>query len=435
MDDFCTPKDALPSYGLSYASGKTIQNDAYPETLDNVTMLSKRAVGERFTQHDGPVLFAAIGDSYTSGIGAGKPWDDNDRCTRNTGAYAPQLNADFPWMAGSELEFLACEGVGIDKISKQVDSLSSQPDFVVLTMGANDLGFKTILRSCIYGREKNEKCVDLLSTAWKFLYDDGYKRQVWDLYDKTFSKMPLDYHHQIYHIGYPNIFNYETEWCDDKSMSVLKWLPSMVAGWFGFKETVLSRGLRKELADLSWFGNKRLMQIVSEYIDQKTPQNGPRAPGWYKNRLFFLDLDYKNDLQGGVLGGHRFCEPGVTDTDFEDPSIWFFSLNAPDVEMHDGQYRLDHQTWVGKLSDIKSAISEKQTPQFLKKASHLRSAGHTAIKDHLKLALMQFRPYERFDESCAPPPSRPSEEERKFIPGSVDLSGGPPVICLPPPPG
>ena len=341
---------------------------------------------------------------------------------------------DYPWQEGAQLEFLACEGSTIEGATEQIRGMWPNPDFVVLTLGGNDIGFKEVAKTCIYGRPSDETCREVMDEAWKLLYDDDYKREMWDFYDHIFSKMPLDYHHQIYHVGYPNHFNYKNPWCDDKSMALLKWLPSWMTTLFGWTEDPLSREFRTELANLTLHGKRRIMQTVSEYIDRKMPPDGAHAPGWYKNRLFFVDLDYNGDLEGGVLGGHRFCEPGVTDETFEDPSTWYFSINSPDVSIEHGQYRIHREDVLEKFDDVASGIFGGQSPHFLKRASHLRTVGHTAIKDHLKLALMQFRPNEAFDERCPLPRYPPLNDERQFVLDPVNPIRNPSCVCLAPSP-
>lgn len=58
----------------------------------------------------------ALGDSFSTGPGAGPPYDDeipDEGCYRNKGAYAPQLADDFPFDRNG-LHFLSCTAAVID---------------------------------------------------------------------------------------------------------------------------------------------------------------------------------------------------------------------------------------------------------------------------------------------------------------------------------
>lgn len=84
--------------------------------------------------------FAAVGDSFTAGIGAGTLWDTSDSsvaCSRYDGSYPAIMNRI---MGGVQnFQFLACSGDTSDKILAQIQSLSAGQDLVVMTAGGNDL--------------------------------------------------------------------------------------------------------------------------------------------------------------------------------------------------------------------------------------------------------------------------------------------------------
>ena len=111
-----------------------------------------------FTPHDPPFRWAAIGDSYTAGPGAGEPDPgDSDGCVRSVGSYATQLQGDWPYNGDSNdhpLDVIACTGDKTsDVIKTQLLKLPSDPakDLVVLTLGGNDIGFSKIAKACIIG--------------------------------------------------------------------------------------------------------------------------------------------------------------------------------------------------------------------------------------------------------------------------------------------
>jgi lysophospholipase L1-like esterase len=85
--------------------------------------------------------YIALGDSYSSGVGAGT-------CGRTTYAY-PQLYAN---QTGDSLAFEACSGAKTaDVLANQVGALSASTNLVSITIGGNDAGFGDILLSCVLG--------------------------------------------------------------------------------------------------------------------------------------------------------------------------------------------------------------------------------------------------------------------------------------------
>lgn len=84
--------------------------------------------------------FAAVGDSYTAAIGAGRLYgnDDGSRdCSRYDSGY-PAIIQRF--IGGAEtFQYLACSGATSIDILNQIDSLNSGIDLAVLTAGGNDL--------------------------------------------------------------------------------------------------------------------------------------------------------------------------------------------------------------------------------------------------------------------------------------------------------
>lgn len=93
------------------------------------------------------VNYVALGDSYSSGVGAG-PYDLST-CLRSQKSYAPL------WAAAHQVtsfRFPACGGaVTADVISSQVGSLSSSTTLVTITIGGNDAGFADVMTSCRFG--------------------------------------------------------------------------------------------------------------------------------------------------------------------------------------------------------------------------------------------------------------------------------------------
>jgi lysophospholipase L1-like esterase len=93
------------------------------------------------------VNYVALGDSYSSGVGAG-PYDLST-CLRSQKSYAPLWAAAH---AVTSFSFPACGGaVTADVINNQVSSLSTSTTLVTITIGGNDAGFASVMTSCRFG--------------------------------------------------------------------------------------------------------------------------------------------------------------------------------------------------------------------------------------------------------------------------------------------
>ncbi|MFI5832949.1 SGNH/GDSL hydrolase family protein [Micromonospora sp. NPDC051300] len=93
------------------------------------------------------VNYVALGDSYSSGVGAG-PYDLST-CLRSQKSYAPLWAAAH---AVTSFRFPACGGaVTADVLNSQVGQLSSTTTLVTITIGGNDAGFADVMTSCRFG--------------------------------------------------------------------------------------------------------------------------------------------------------------------------------------------------------------------------------------------------------------------------------------------
>ncbi|KAF5635566.1 integrin alpha n-terminal [Fusarium sp. NRRL 25303] len=105
---------------------------------------------------------AAIGDSYSAGIGAGDRLgsifdvlkEGNDRaCARYDHAYPYLVNQDsrIGDESGRKFQFLSCSGaVTTDVLEKQIPHLDNDQEAITLSIGGNDVGLVDLLNSCIF---------------------------------------------------------------------------------------------------------------------------------------------------------------------------------------------------------------------------------------------------------------------------------------------
>ena len=107
------------------------------------------------------INYVALGDSYASGVGAGSV---SGSCGQSPNAY-PAL-----WATASSpasFKFAACSGASTsDVISSQLSSLSSSTTLVSITIGGNDVGFSSIMETCVL--ESTSSCESAVSAAEQY---------------------------------------------------------------------------------------------------------------------------------------------------------------------------------------------------------------------------------------------------------------------------
>jgi lysophospholipase L1-like esterase len=110
------------------------------------------------------VNYVALGDSYASGVGSGSYTTESGSCLRSTKAY-PQLwaNAHTP----SSFKFVACSGAKTTDVNaNQLSALSSSTTLVSITIGGNDVGFSSIMETCVL--ESTSSCESAVSAAEQY---------------------------------------------------------------------------------------------------------------------------------------------------------------------------------------------------------------------------------------------------------------------------
>jgi lysophospholipase L1-like esterase len=111
------------------------------------------------------VNYVALGDSYSSGLGAGDYIPASGSCERSAEAY-PEQWAD----AHSPASFVsvACSGATTaDVRSSQVTALSASTTLVSITIGGNDAGFSSVMETCVL--LPTSSCLNAIAAAESFI--------------------------------------------------------------------------------------------------------------------------------------------------------------------------------------------------------------------------------------------------------------------------
>jgi lysophospholipase L1-like esterase len=109
----------------------------------------------------GGANYVALGDSYSSGVGAGSYTSSSGNCLRSTHAYS-QLwaNSHSP----ASYVSVACSGATTqDVLNNQISALSASTTLVSITIGGNDVGFSGVMQTCVLGSTND--CLNAVNAA------------------------------------------------------------------------------------------------------------------------------------------------------------------------------------------------------------------------------------------------------------------------------
>lgn len=142
--------------------------------------------------------YVALGDSYSSGVGAGSYDADSGACKRSTKAY-PAL-----WAAAhspSSFNFTACSGARTgDVIANQLGPLGTGTGLVSISIGGNDAGFADVMTTCVLYSEST--CVKRVNEARAYV-TSTLPSKLSDVYSAISTKAPAAH---VVVLGYPRFY-------------------------------------------------------------------------------------------------------------------------------------------------------------------------------------------------------------------------------------
>lgn len=144
--------------------------------------------------------YAALGDSYSSGVGTGVYDPASGACDRSPLSY-PSL-----WVAEHQpasFEFAACSGARTaDVLATQISALRPGTGLVTITIGGNDAGFAPVLQTCTTARSDRTcfAAVDAAEAFEQFVLPGRLDRTY------TAIRRAVPYA-QVIVLGYPRLFD------------------------------------------------------------------------------------------------------------------------------------------------------------------------------------------------------------------------------------
>ena len=143
--------------------------------------------------------YVALGDSYSSGVGAGDYTSASGSCDQSTNAYG-QLwaNANSP----SSFSFEACSGATTTNVlDSQLAPLNSSTSLVSITIGGNDVGFSSVMETCVL--DSTSSCVSAVDTA-----ESEAENQLPAKLDAVYSAIASDAPNaHVVVLGYPELYD------------------------------------------------------------------------------------------------------------------------------------------------------------------------------------------------------------------------------------
>ncbi|WP_217250956.1 SGNH/GDSL hydrolase family protein [Streptomyces sp. AC602_WCS936] len=165
------------------------------------TALTGAATAEA-AQHAAAEGYVALGDSYSSGVGAGSYIGSSGDCKRSTKAH-PYL-----WAAAnspSSFDFTACAGARTgDVLAGQLGPLSTATGLVSISVGGNDAGFADVMMACVL--QSDSSCLSRIATA-KAYVDSTLPGNLDNVYSAIRDRAPNAH---VVVIGYPRFYRLGT---------------------------------------------------------------------------------------------------------------------------------------------------------------------------------------------------------------------------------
>lgn len=142
--------------------------------------------------------YVALGDSYSSGTGAGSYDPAGGSCNRSANAY-PNLWAGAH--TTQSFKFVACSGATTSSVSSgQLGALAASTTLVSITVGGNDAGFGDVMETCVL--YSTSTCRSRVAKAESYM-TGTLPGRLDSLYSQIRSKSPSA---RVVVLGYPHLY-------------------------------------------------------------------------------------------------------------------------------------------------------------------------------------------------------------------------------------
>ncbi|KAI9798476.1 MAG: hypothetical protein M1833_004742 [Piccolia ochrophora] len=323
-----------------------------PTTPATLTELFSRAPNDDPDDLSWIRSYAAVGDSYSSGLGAGNvlKGKDDEKCSRYDGAY-PVLFKEYLRLADDAFHFVACKGHTSEQIIDQVKNLPGNHDLITVTAGGNDVHLSDVLLKCFYLPNTNEATCD------KAIQEA--EREISTNLEENIDKLLTALQTRIKPAGlilwtlYAKFFNPDTDPCSEQSWAVFDPTGN------GLK---LTKERRQKMNQLVEDANLKIQRAIASATGSTRPFVGTL-------RLVKWD-NYVKAVEG------RFCEKDSSGdpNHISNLGLMFQRFNTPPTNKKRALARRDTNPEI-----TEKAIDEKTLPDSLGKVFHPSELGQSLI--------------------------------------------------------
>ncbi|KAM7185746.1 SGNH hydrolase-type esterase domain containing protein [Naviculisporaceae sp. PSN 640] len=333
-----TPAIALPPPTIS------------PPTSPNIhgpPLLVKRGSVEKtttdHTKFDWIHRWAAIGDSFTAGIGSGtqlgtyltEAW----KCSRYSYSWPKIVNKALG-PAVQNFQFPACSGARTEQIRQQAANLAGNLDLVMMTAGGNDLCLAAMIRECVFLPYRGEQaCQDVIDKA-QLNIDTILKPNLQTILDELDDKMKDD--SILVFNGYAPFFNTENEDCADAEKHDWAFKEWWSLTYWTHTALPLTTTRREKFNTLVNNINNAIKEVVEE------------NDGTKPYRIVYGDWA---DLPDKIDG--QMCSPRSSGH-YPDPDQEGLLFFKPDTHVHEGHIGLRRRSENGTLTPEEAALFEAE---------------------------------------------------------------------------
>ncbi|MGW1274099.1 SGNH/GDSL hydrolase family protein [Streptomyces sp. NPDC002491] len=225
--------------------------------------------------------YVALGDSYSSGVGAGSYISSSGSCKRSTKAYPYLWNAAH---APSSFTFAACSGARTgDVLAGQLGGLNASTGLVTVTIGGNDAGFADVMTTCVTSSDST--CLSRINTARAYV-DSTLPGKLDTVYSSIRDRAP---NARVVVIGYPRFYRLGTVCLglSETKRSAINGAADYLdaatarraaAHGFVFGDVRTSFGGHEICSGSSWLHSLNLLDIGESYHPTASGQSGGYLP-------------------------------------------------------------------------------------------------------------------------------------------------------------
>ncbi|KAK1830156.1 SGNH hydrolase-type esterase domain-containing protein [Podospora conica] len=213
--------------------------------------------------------WAAIGDSFTAGIGSGsqlgKVMSADWKCSRYGYSWPAIVNQALGPSVQS-FEFKACSGARTGDVVTQATALPTGLDVVMMTAGGNDLCLSAIIGDCIFQAYQGEQACDAVLTKAQSNIDTILKPNIRQILGALDAKIKQD--GVLVYVGYAPYFDTTNEDCANPDKQA--WNYHLDPTHWTSTPLRLTKARRQRFNTLVDNVNKAIQEVVEEEDDDGT---------------------------------------------------------------------------------------------------------------------------------------------------------------------